>query len=155
MIDFHRLADGEARLLVVTKFPTYDKNNEVNGAGAICKQIKYGRAHKNLLNLLISGTQRYLDSEKPISITCEQTDRFDTLGLTIKESECLYFLMRGRSAKSIASVLHRSRRTIETHLNNMKERLNCSSRSDLIDLAFTYNLLHFIPRSLVNTAKLT
>lgn len=60
----------------------------------------------------------------------------NTLGLTKRQSECLYHLVRGLTAKQIAKVLGLSNRTVEFYLENLKEKFNCSNKSDLITKAF-------------------
>lgn len=55
--------------------------------------------------------------------------------LTIKEIECCYHLMHGESIKSTALKTGLSPRTIETHLNNAKFKLNCHTKIDLIHSA--------------------
>jgi len=56
--------------------------------------------------------------------------------LTEKERACLYQLMKGKSTKEIADILGNSPRTIETHLENIKSKLHCYHRSQIIEKAF-------------------
>lgn len=55
------------------------------------------------------------------------------LGLTKRETDCIYYLIRGMSAKQIGRELGLSNRTVETHLNNVKIKLNCHTRFELIN----------------------
>lgn len=59
--------------------------------------------------------------------------------LTIRENECLGLIARGKSAKNIANELKISARTVETHVNNTMVKLNCHTRSNLVDLYWKYN----------------
>ncbi|MCR9192215.1 MAG: helix-turn-helix transcriptional regulator [Gammaproteobacteria bacterium] len=52
--------------------------------------------------------------------------------LSKKELHCAAGLLSGKSAKEISNDLCRSVRTIETHIDNIKEKLDCTSRSTLI-----------------------
>lgn len=52
--------------------------------------------------------------------------------LSNRQSQCLYHLVRGLTAKQIAKVLGLSNRTIEFYLENLKEKFNCPNKSDLI-----------------------
>jgi len=56
--------------------------------------------------------------------------------LTQKEKECIYELAKGKSAKQIAHALRNSPRTIETHLQNIKQKLGCHTRAQIIEKAF-------------------
>jgi DNA-binding CsgD family transcriptional regulator len=53
--------------------------------------------------------------------------------LSKREQECLFHLTHGKSAKEIAQSLGCSPRTIESHIDNIKFKLNCHSRSEIID----------------------
>lgn len=54
--------------------------------------------------------------------------------LTKKETECLYYLCLGKSAKEISSILNTSHRTIEKHFENVKMKCNLSFLNQVIDL---------------------
>lgn len=65
--------------------------------------------------------------------------------LTSAESICLFYYIRGKTSKEIAQRLDLSKRTIEKHLENIKVKLNCKNRSNLIEYAFLHNYFHIIP----------
>ncbi len=52
--------------------------------------------------------------------------------LTEREFECLLFLLEGKSAKVIASIMNISKRTVEVHFYNIKKKMLCRSRTELI-----------------------
>lgn len=52
--------------------------------------------------------------------------------LSIRQSECLYYLVRGMSAKQIAKILNLSHRTVEDYIESLKNKLNCDAKSELI-----------------------
>lgn len=54
------------------------------------------------------------------------------INLTPREIECLHHISRGFSAKDCAKEINISFRTIETHISNIKVKLNCSRKSELI-----------------------
>lgn len=51
--------------------------------------------------------------------------------LSKKEIQCLYYLVQGKSAAEIATILCRSKRTVEQHIENAKHKLNCHKISQL------------------------
>ena len=65
--------------------------------------------------------------------------------LTQRELICWFFITHGKSLKQIAQVMRISLRTVEFHLMNIKNKLNVKFKTDLIDHAFSYGLLQFIP----------
>lgn len=52
--------------------------------------------------------------------------------LTLREKDCAFFLARGFSAKEIGRQLDISARTVESHIQRIKIKLNCYSRQQLI-----------------------
>lgn len=52
--------------------------------------------------------------------------------LSPKEYECLHFLLNGYTAKMSAKQLDISPRTVETHIQNIKLKLKCRTRNELI-----------------------
>lgn len=49
-----------------------------------------------------------------------------------RELECIKWLSRGKSFHEIAKILEISERTVETHINNVKKKLNCYKSTELI-----------------------
>jgi DNA-binding CsgD family transcriptional regulator len=52
--------------------------------------------------------------------------------LSKREKECLQYLTRGMTAKQIARILNLSPRTIEFYIENMKNKLECHNRIELV-----------------------
>ena len=77
-------------------------------------------------------------------------DRFDDYGLTNRESEVLFFLIRGKTAKEIARIIGLSNRTVEKHLDRIKNKLDCANRSELIEKAIVSGIGAFIPASMTS-----
>jgi len=53
--------------------------------------------------------------------------------LSKRERECLELFKQGRSAQATAAILGLSRRTVEHYIDNVKEKLGCYSKWDLLD----------------------
>lgn len=51
-----------------------------------------------------------------------------------REAECMIYMMEGKSAKRIARQLDLSPRTIEFYIENMRQKLNCHTKYDLVEL---------------------
>ena len=60
--------------------------------------------------------------------------------LTRSEIDCLKSLIQGSSLPDIAYQSHKSVRTIEKHIENIKRKLNCSSQCQLGYLVAKYSL---------------
>jgi DNA-binding NarL/FixJ family response regulator len=55
-----------------------------------------------------------------------------------RKVECLYYLVKGKTAKETAKLLNISHRTVEHYLEDIKNRWGCNSKSMLIDFGFQY-----------------
>jgi DNA-binding CsgD family transcriptional regulator len=67
---------------------------------------------------------------------------FDDRKLTKREMEVLSLIGQGCSNKQIAETLFVGKKTVESHLNAMKIKLNCLSVRHLISKAFQKGLVH-------------
>ena len=56
----------------------------------------------------------------------------ENLFLSEQETKCIAYIIRQFSMREIADMLKRSPKTIEAHINNIKRKLNCSSRQSLV-----------------------
>lgn len=64
----------------------------------------------------------------------EMTVENCNLNLRKREIDVLNYISKGKTAKETANILGLSPRTVERYLANAKERLNCFSKSQLIDI---------------------
>jgi DNA-binding CsgD family transcriptional regulator len=56
--------------------------------------------------------------------------------LTPRERECVYYLVRGKSYKGIANMLNITDRTVQTHMEHIKEKLGCYNRANIVERVF-------------------
>lgn len=72
------------------------------------------------------------------------------LPLTTRQQTCLFLLARGKTVKQIANILSISTRTVEEHIESIKHRLNCYSKSQVIEKAIDSGFLYYIPKEFLN-----
>jgi DNA-binding CsgD family transcriptional regulator len=65
----------------------------------------------------------------------------EKFSLTKREVECLYYVGRGMTAKGIGRCLYRSHRTVENHIYNIKYKLGCNTRAELVAVAWKLGLV--------------
>lgn len=105
----------------------------------------FKQAEKNRFNtpviMKVPSLQAYLkkisriNDEKRIDFQAAISDK--VLPLTKQQLNCLSYFVYGKTAKEIAKILHLSPRTIESHLNDVKNKLQCASKSELTHAYFT------------------
>lgn len=70
---------------------------------------------------------------------------------TQRETECLFLLLRGKTAKDIGVFLEISKRTVEQYIENIKNKMGVSTRSSVIATALESGLLDIIPKNEIFT----
>lgn len=101
-----------------------DKNSEHlirTRKNAFLESFNYGKTMKNFLNNM-DFERFYLEGT------------YKDIYFSKKEFECILHLSNGKTIKEIAKLLNISPRTIETHISNMKKKINNSTTSKLIDI---------------------
>lgn len=76
------------------------------------------------------------DSSLPLSCIDPKTTQFlkAIFPLSSREMECLHMFQQGHSAQSTAALLGLSQRTVEHYFENIKDKMGCNSKRDLLDL---------------------
>lgn len=69
--------------------------------------------------------------------------------LSLRESECLFYLLRGRTAKEIAKILAISPRTVEKYIETLKFKFSCQTKNNLVGKAIEDGLMNIIPQSIL------
>jgi DNA-binding CsgD family transcriptional regulator len=86
---------------------------------------------------IVISDENYLDS------------KLNSINLSKRESECLFYTLHGYTVKMIAKVLKISPRTAEGYIDNLKNKLGCNNKKELIELSIELGIFHFVPESLV------
>ncbi|MCK4609177.1 MAG: LuxR family transcriptional regulator [Gammaproteobacteria bacterium] len=66
-------------------------------------------------------------------IACFLGDNFPGVYFTPREAACMMRLLQGKSMRGIAEELNLSPRTVEFYTENMRGKLSCKSKFELID----------------------
>lgn len=134
-------------------FATYINNTKMiefylNHLDYFKKFVAYFREKANFLikNAIVPENKIIRSTIEPLQLQKEKTKKnFLIAGtnnkpLTAREIECLTYISKGRSAKEIGNILGVSTRTIEAHIYNIKSKLGCHRRSQLVDIALNHRL---------------
>lgn len=96
--------------------------------GDILKQISTKRPLVNSSNEIIGIIgATIVPPEKNPNLKASLSDN-----LTAREKDCLYLYLQGKTSKETASILEISCRTVEWHIENIKSKLNCRVKRDLL-----------------------
>lgn len=87
-------------------------------------------------NLLKAKNNRFLESDQAWPLSSEEIKTKQFLKaispLTFREQQCLNLFKQGHTAQSTAAILKLSQRTIEHYFDNIKNKLNCHSKRELL-----------------------
>lgn len=108
----------------LNKFPLYFKDNAKN-------IIKQAEANKLILPFH-SDNLDFVNNAENIFFDKELTEQKNALQLSARQKDCATLLLRGMQYKEIAETLNISSRTVETHVNHLKRKLDCSNRTKLL-----------------------
>lgn len=149
ILDIHPYASGYKSLLI-NKSLVQNAKHENLAIVCQCTEISGSVLFKIAMRIVMDTNQLIEDRRLKRAISLFICDRYKGLGLSVRQSECLFYLIRGKTAKTIGDRLHLSPRTIESHIEDIKIKLNCHSKQELIGKAIHLGYTELIPRSVLS-----
>jgi carbon storage regulator CsrA len=115
------------------------KNNQIEISITAPKKVS---AYKTSVQHHVNNHHRQTPPCLPKNRTSKKLDySLQNTELTKREKQCLKLYLQGMIAKEIGNKLARSHRTIESHIRNIKEKLQARSRSEVFIKAKKMKLL--------------
>jgi DNA-binding CsgD family transcriptional regulator len=145
ILDIHPFADGQWGVYLSSKKPWLDKNNKVIGT------MLRGQDITNAYTMAFSTQLAKFTGHQQDSYTLTQDGDAITEGavsLSPRESEVLFLILRGKTAKLAATVLGLSYRTVQQYIDSLKEKFHVESKIELIDAAMAQGFMSQIPLSI-------
>lgn len=136
------------KLVLVERNPIKNESGEVKGLFNHCIDVSNVNLFKAYMILNRLDNKWFGKSHKPTSYILSNIH--NPLPLTEKQENCLFLLIRGKTLKEIAKILKVSYRTVEGHIDAIKNKLNCNYRSEIIEKAIDNGFLYYVPKSLQN-----
>lgn len=110
------------------KVPWYNAKDEIIGIFGC--SIVYGvHSIPGFLNQIMM-----LDLLRSSNDTIYMFSTMNGIPITKRERDVLKNTVKGKSAKELGSILNLSKKTIEYHIDNLKLKFGCSSKSELIEM---------------------
>ncbi|OGT29789.1 MAG: hypothetical protein A3E87_05505 [Gammaproteobacteria bacterium RIFCSPHIGHO2_12_FULL_35_23] len=131
------------KIMLVTKAPIFNVQNNTIGTAGLCIDVTTSFTK---VGCYLSDSQLNTKKEKLLqsSYVIGKSNFFD-IRLTPRQSECLFFILRGKTIKGIAKILNLSARTVECYIEQLKLKFNCHTKSQLISTAIEQGYLNNIP----------
>jgi len=138
-LNIHPYADGVWGVYVGRKEPVFDSNNKAVGV------IWHGSDITDAYTVAIS-TQlaRFSGLQNNYALSSDG----GCLALSPRESQVLFLIMRGKTAKLAAAALGVSYRTVQQYIDTLKQKFQAESKIELIDKAIAQGYMSQIPLSM-------
>src|SRR3990167_36398 len=135
------------KILLAEKYPLKDESGDIAALAVYINDL----THSNIVDVnkfitLTSDKNSFGLNKQQGFLVGEISPR---LSLTPRQQECLFFLIRGKTAKGIAETLNVSPRTIEDHIEQLKGVFNCQTKYELIEKTIACGCMSLLPPSLM------
>lgn len=114
---------------------------EVVNKNKIAAQCNYANIEQKfgISSTLFSNSQKSIAIQKSKSYNLGP--KYNSTYFTQREAECMVLLLQGKTVNRIADLLNLSPRTVEFYLKNMKTKLGCRTKFELIELVLESDFL--------------
>jgi DNA-binding CsgD family transcriptional regulator len=141
------MADGLWKVLQIDKQPILNSAGDVE---AIIFHI-IDQSANHMLDLALSiAKETPQDTANPNGISINIGSLKEKIELKQKESECLFYLIRGFSYKEIAKIQDIAYRTVVDHMERLKLKFNAATTADLISKALSSGYPGSVPQRYFN-----
>jgi len=130
IFDVHPSSDQQWHAYIVTKKPWFDDDRNVIGT------IFNGCDITNVYSMALCSALEKWSGRAQNSYAL--TENFSNIKLSPRESEILFLVTRGKTAKLTASILDISYRTVEQYMEAIKLKFGVRNKIELIDKAVEY-----------------
>jgi DNA-binding CsgD family transcriptional regulator len=134
------------KILLGSKCPLQTENKEIEGTFAYFFDIT--ETFSQLAHVLTNNIIQQAPELGFVRNSYIIEKSYSKIALTTRQSECLFLLLQGKTAKQIAKILSISYRTVEEHTNYLKNKFGCQNKSELIVRAIEQGFMNIIPQSL-------
>lgn len=143
-----KYADGKDYLLLTERTLLYDPMGRIFGINSYSQEVT-NKALIQFASRLTKFDSEVSNNQHPGYYQVVEDYIFDKL--SEREQECLFFMIRGKTSREISELLDISVRTVDTYVNNLKNKLGHSRKSQLIDFAIENGFLASIPQKLIES----
>ena len=148
ILDIHPFAGNEWKAYIFTKTPLIEDEKII---GTIFHGTDITKSSVIELGSVLSRVSEKNSSPLTGQNSYSIGNLDQSLNLTTRQSEVLFYLIRGKTCEKIAKVLNLSVRTIYDHVESLKFKILSASKYELIDRAIEKGYLNMIPESLFQT----
>ncbi len=139
-----RLYEGRNLAIITRKSPFYDSSNNIVGITGFISVITAPHTAHKLLDLS-NFDHDLVFSKQQQKLQYIVSEDFEKFNLSKREATCLFYLVRGKTAREISELIFISIRTVEKHIESIRMKLDCKTKSEIIGQAIDQGFVHFVP----------
>lgn len=134
-----KIASGAYHLFLHSKAAKYNEHGEI--VGLHCHAVE-------IINPDMRRLFSYLGNQSPEGFKIFSIGKNFAKHLTPREKDILFFTVKAKTAKQVARILNLSPRTVYSHLDNIKAKLNCRTKGELVDIAYQMGFSQELPQGI-------
>jgi len=134
------------RVTLTKKIPLCNKENHTIGVINFIHELQ-----PNLTSILQELKKLDIDTNPDLLLYIKNNllKKDEHFNFSLREEECLYYLLRGLSTKEIGRRINLSYRTVEFYIEGIKNKLNCRKISQLIVKVLEIGYFDNVPLSIL------
>jgi DNA-binding NarL/FixJ family response regulator len=144
-LQINSFADGNIHIFLLRKAPVKNALGEIAGVCSMGNEVTNPEVGQAIFNLLTTNQSTDESIENKTFVIANEN--FDHLSL--RESELIFYFMRGFSNKEIGILMKLSPRTIESYLESIKNKYHCTTRTDLLLKCMHNGFTYIIPQTIL------
>lgn len=144
-VDVNYWADNQLRMLLCQKRPYRNEENQIVGLTILATELS-GHLMALLYQIVMLTHKKTNPKAQNKSTIFLIGGKYDDARLSAIECECLFYTLIGDTAKQIANRIKRSHRTVEQHIESLKIKFDCRTKSKLIAKMIESGFLGSIPK---------
>lgn len=143
-LSYQQYSDGKWHLLLGDKSCMLDDIGQVIGIFSQAKDITHSRLI-DFSRFMFDANEKYTKKRAKTGFECIITQEENIHGLSKKEMVVLFYFLRGKTAREISTIICRSEKTVNFHLEAIKSKFNVITKADLIEKAIYAGFMAIIP----------
>lgn len=148
VLDIRCYANDQIKALLINKSLFFDPTSKP--LGIVCNCLEINNHTLKDIGILLSKTDtpsKKTNTQKASNFYLNAS--YEGIKLSKRQSQCLFYLLRGKTIKTIANILNLSPRTIETYIDDIKNKMHCRTKEELIEKAIASGFLETIPAGVI------
>lgn len=142
-LQLNQYADGRTHIFMLKKSPVRDAAGNLVGLCGFGSEIINPETCHALFRLATQTARMQTHSLAIVDLYGQ---------LSARESQVLFYFMRGFTNKETGLYMQLSPRTVETYIQRIKLKFKCATRSELHDTCLQNGLIYSIPQSIFGSS---